>query len=193
MAHLDDHALATAVEGEPETAAAAHLAACPECGSRVRELRDLLLAVASVDVPEPSPLFWDHFPARVSRALDETATPARWFTPERLALLSAAAAVVMLVMFTIPAEHSQVNAPAAVPVAAADDAPAVETATDDLDADEAWALVRSVAEDFGYEEARDAGLAPRPGSIETAAMELSADERAELARLIEQEMKRTGA
>jgi hypothetical protein len=53
--------------------------------------------------------------------------------------------------------------------------------------------MRIVAEEIDYEDARQIGVAPRAGSIERAAMELSDSERAELARLIERELKRTGA
>jgi hypothetical protein len=62
-----------------------------------------------------------------------------------------------------------------------------------LDDDEEWALVRLVAEDLQWEEAQDAGLNPRPGSMERAALEMSPIERQELARLIEDELKGTGA
>ena len=53
--------------------------------------------------------------------------------------------------------------------------------------------MRSVAADLDYDAAMEAGIVPRPGAIERAAVELDDDERAELVRLIEAELKRTGA
>ena len=54
-------------------------------------------------------------------------------------------------------------------------------------------MVRAVAEATDYDEVQESGLAPRAGSVERAAMELTSDERTELARLIAQEIKRSGA
>jgi hypothetical protein len=195
MQHLDDTQLVDAVDGRLDAAAAAHAHACEHCRARVTELRQMLGALA-VDVPEPSPLFWDHFPSRVSRAIDATAAPQRWFTPARL-VWSSAAALLVVALLVVP----RVMPPTGEgpPEGAGDSASAALNysepwpTTDDLDADEAWALLRIVAEEIEYEDARQIGVAPRAGSIERAAMELSDSERAELARLIEQELKRTGA
>ena len=63
----------------------------------------------------------------------------------------------------------------------------------DIENDEAWAIVRSFADELHYDDARDAGVVPGPGSVERAAIELSPDERAELLRIIETELKRAGA
>jgi hypothetical protein len=64
---------------------------------------------------------------------------------------------------------------------------------DDLERDEAWAVVRIAAESFRLEDAHAVGIAAGPGAAEGLAQELNADERAELARLIDRELKRTGA
>jgi hypothetical protein len=69
----------------------------------------------------------------------------------------------------------------------------VDAATDDIETDEAWAVVRTAAEGLEWDEAHAVGISARPGSAEGVALELSAEERAELARLIGTEMKRTGA
>src|SRR5262249_19027976 len=46
-----------------------HLASCEPCRRQVAELRGVMSAAANADVPEPSPLFWDHFSARVTEAV----------------------------------------------------------------------------------------------------------------------------
>ncbi|CAN5763985.1 hypothetical protein BH24ACI5_BH24ACI5_06420 [soil metagenome] len=189
--HLGETQMAEAVEGRLDADSAAHLAGCQTCSARVSELEAVMRTVSDAPVPEPSPLFWDQFPSRVSHAIEAPAATRGWFTVTGWAWGSAAAVVMVAVMVllgpmrTTPGE----DYPVAVDLA---DSP-VDSLQDDLDADEAWALVRSVADGLHYDDAREAGVSPRPGSIERVAMELSADERAELARLIAQELSRTGA
>jgi hypothetical protein len=64
------------------------------------ELRAQWVELAAVDVPEPSPLFWDHFAVRVRGATDRAgavATP--WWSARRLVLaMGVAAATVMLIV-----------------------------------------------------------------------------------------------
>jgi hypothetical protein len=63
----------------------------------------------------------------------------------------------------------------------------------DLESDEAWALVRTVADDLEWDEAVTASLAARPGWAERAALDLTLEERAELLRLLQAEARRPGA
>jgi hypothetical protein len=56
-------------EGTRSEASAPHLAECASCRSKLTELRATMAAAKDVDVPEPSPLFWDHFSQRVHDAV----------------------------------------------------------------------------------------------------------------------------
>lgn len=191
--HLDDAQMVDAVDGRLDQAAAAHLASCASCESRQRTLRDVLQSVAENDsVPEPSPLFWEHFPSRVRRAIDTPPQPQGWLNPSRW-VWGAAAALVVLVLLLVSARQGSVVPPGNPQGDAAPQLAAVEPVPDDLDNDEAWAMVRAVAEAVDYDDVQEAGLTPRAGSVDRAASELSANERAELARLIAQELKGTGA
>lgn len=201
MRHLDDLQLIEAVDDRLVGGSERHLSGCARCRMRVAEMRITLRQVADAGVPEPSPLFWDHFPARVTRALDAAAPRPGLFTAARLGWLAAAAAIVVFGLSWIPnrgmapGDTSTVaveGRPARGPAAEAI-LPGLEPIDDDIEVDAAWSLVRSVAEGFAYDDARAHGVVPRPGSIDAAAMELSAGERAELARLIAQELKRSGA
>jgi hypothetical protein len=58
---------------------------------------------------------------------------------------------------------------------------------------DAWVALEAMAQDLDFEDAQAIGIASRPGSAERIVAELDDDERAELARLIEEEMKRNGA
>lgn len=191
MTHLDDERLLDAAEGRPDRAAAAHLDACPSCRAQVRGLRDVLARVALVEDPAPSPLFWEHFRARVSEALDTAPPPSAQRTAFGFRWLSAAtvALTLALVAFAVVARGPG-RAPVDAPLISAGPASPYEPA-EDLAEDEAWALVRSLADDLDYDAAREAGVAPAPGAVERAAAELSAPEQSALIRLIEEEMKRT--
>lgn len=193
MTHLDDEQLLDAAEGRHEAASAAHLEGCPSCHAQVRELRDVLSQVALVESPAPSPLFWDHFRNRIRGALDpvpESSLPAgslfgfRW--------LSVASVALTLALVTAAALTTrQTVDPIGGPRGTVDSSSSQPASVDDLDEDEAWALVRSLADDLDYDVAREAGVAPAPGALERAAAELSATEQSALIRLLEEEMKRT--
>lgn len=200
MRHLDDMQLVDAADGACEAAAAAHLADCESCRTRVAEIGGMLRTVADVEVPEPSPLFWEHFPSRVARALDAPHPRRGWLASPRLAWGAAAAAVlVVLSLAWLPDRAAEPDGTSVMTAAdpartTTGETPADrEPMSDDIEVDAAWALVRSVAEEVEYDDVRAVGVAPPPGSIETAAMELSAGERAELARIIARELKRSGA
>jgi hypothetical protein len=64
---------------------------------------------------------------------------------------------------------------------------------DDVDADEAWAVVRAAAVDLNWDDVHAAGIAAHPGDVEKVALELNADERHELARLLHEDLKHNGA
>jgi len=62
--HIQPHLLAL-VEGElkqrKHEKVTRHVAACPACASAMRSLRQTLRVVQTIDVPEPSPAFWQEF------------------------------------------------------------------------------------------------------------------------------------
>jgi anti-sigma factor RsiW len=61
---IQPHLLAL-IEGElkqrKHAKIARHVAACPACASAMRSLRRTLRVVRTIDVPEPSPAFWQEF------------------------------------------------------------------------------------------------------------------------------------
>lgn len=65
-AHLRSEEFVDALEGSLVRDRRQHLDACDRCQTELAELRELAgRARSGSDVPEPSPLFWDHFSARV--------------------------------------------------------------------------------------------------------------------------------
>lgn len=191
MTHLHDTEIVDFIEGTLPPARAAHLASCDSCRSQAEAARATLAVSQTVPDHEPSPVFWDHFAARVNQRID-AAPPARWFALPGLAFVGlGTVAAVLLAVLVLPTPEEPL----------APDAPAVagnaEVLTisepDDPDADPEWAVVRAAAEDMDFDAAQAAGLATRAGTVERVAMEMTDEERAELIRLVENEIKRSGA
>ena len=61
---------------------------------------------------------------------------------------------------------------------------------DDIDADDAWAVVRNVADQVEWDDAHDAGISTRPDAAERMTAELTTREQSELARLLQRELNR---
>ena len=195
MRHLDDADFVDWLDGTLGPAPARHLEQCGQCRTRAGEVRDALVRTAEADVPEPSPLFWDHFQARVRAAVGAEAIAATaWMPALRPAAWAGGAVLAFLLVFAVVTWRADDPAtpPQAAP-AANSSALAKGLETDDLEADEAWALVRTVADDVEWDEAQAAGLSARPGSAEHAALALTAAEQSELAQLLAAELKRAGA
>jgi hypothetical protein len=211
MRHLSRAELVDFVEASPHmpSARARHVSTCHECRAEADALRSIRALAMTDDVPEPSPLFWDHFPARVADAVREE-VPGRspdasagtgWFRAPFTTWAAAATMSVLVIMTVIWRTTLHAPAPVMVPATAATaaangtGAPVAGTASSDeidVDTDEAWAVVRAAAQDLRWEEAHAAGLSAGPGAAEGLALELTADERSELARLLDKELKRTG-
>ena len=209
MTHLSDEQLVEAVEGTLGARRATHAATCASCAEKLEATRRLLRELAGADVPEPSPLFWQGFAARVSAAIDqpEPRSTRAWFSrgaplygaPVKPVWRWAASAFVVALLAVglhlasndPPPQNASAVTQQEGSVAGPDSATPLDSP--DIDTDEAWAVVRSLAADLHVDDARDAGVMPRPGSIERAATELSEAERAELVKLLEDEMKRIGA
>ena len=145
---------------------------------------------------QPSPLFWNAFPSRVSAAIDQQPRSTAWLSKPVFAALGCAAAILIVVGGIALWPSSGVDR--ATEISRHVVAPRVDGSVDaaapeeDVEQDAAWAVVRIAADDLDYDDALAAGISPGPGAAERAAMELSTEERAELVRLIEREMKRSG-
>ena len=201
MTHLTDMQLGDAAEHQPDPDAATHLAGCTACRAKVQELRAVLDEVRQVPVSEPSPLFWEHFGARINAAIDQApGNRWSWLSTGRLAWLGAAAILLISVIGFYAVRPGSSVPPStiaqgeiATPSHDATAGPDAEPGAGGRDEDAAWALISSFADDLHYDDALEAGVQPAPGSVERAATELSEAERVELVRLLKNEMKRIGA
>lgn len=201
MRHLTSVELVDLVEGTRAQSSAPHLATCEACRRRLAELRAAMSAASEFDVPEPSPLFWDHFSARVCEAVAAEGAPPRrsslrsWSWPRLTIPLTAGAfaALVIAAMVTIRVgvPRSPVGAPASVSTRLQNEA-TVE-APDVLPDDPSLALVAELAAEMDWDLASEAGLTNRVDGAERAVSQLNADERSELDRLLRQALAKPGA
>jgi hypothetical protein len=194
MRHLSGNELVDAVEGTLAADRSAHAAECGACREQVDALRATLNDAASIDVPEPSPLFWDHFSARVRKAVDEAPAPTvAWWRRPAVSLALAAAGAVLVVAAVWMNQPASLVRPAPVVATAPPDVSGSSDAGAANANDAVWALLRAAASDLELKDAHDAGLSVRPASVDKAVLDLTPVERTELERLIREEMKHSGA
>ena len=196
MKHLSNDEILNAVEhnGRPP-----HLDSCPGCRERVDELRRVLTATSDVEVPEPSPLFWDHFSARVREVIEAEASAPR--RPSRVgwgwaATVASALAIIVIGVWVTMRTAQPIVAPTTT--ASAGDitqhvSPADSTAPQiaPLEEDATWALMGDIASELDWDEAREAGLTMRPGSADQAVTQMSEDEQRQVIALIKTELKKS--
>ena len=191
MRHLSEEELIDLAEGVRAESELPHLAGCQVCRGRLTDLRGMLTA-ADVGVPEPSPLFWEHLSRRVREAVAaETAVPAVPRVSWRLVMpLVALAALVLAALLSlrppsgVPSDpfagrpdESTVNVPAPVSLAT----------------DPSLSLMADLAADLDLDAVAEAGLTTTAGALDRVVLEMSADERLELQRILKQEISRQGA
>ena len=194
MTHLSPSEFVDFVEGTLPQARAAHVERCEACGHLSVSVARALRAVNDVAVPEPSPLFWDHLSARVRTALPDAPAPrAPWWRRPAAAIAWSMVAMVAMVATIIAIvavrQGSRPIAPAA-PAARVTVIPAQTTADE---GDAAWDLLTIAASDLQLEDARAAGFGVRTATVDTAVLELSPAEREELGRLLQDELRHSGA
>ena len=195
MSHLSPAECIDLTDGALRPDRAAHLRGCAECRAQVDAVRDALaLADPSDSVPEPSPLFWDQFSARVRDAIADTPERSH-FVPGWRGWQTLAAALAVLVLVASAVFGSRAARPRALPDASA--APSIAAADPNSSADStldpnhaaAWAVLTAAAADLRFDEARDAGIDVPSAAVDRAVTQLTRDELSELGRLLQSEMK----
>jgi anti-sigma-K factor RskA len=192
MRHLTEQELIDAAEASTAEARRTflHLDACDRCSRQVLELREMMSAAAGAEIPEPSPLFWNHLSARVREAVSvETVSSAASWRSWRIAAAAAAFTVIVL------AAAVALRAPNTPEIGGTTTAGATVAATnasvDNLaggDDDAALQLIADLSSDLDWETASQAGLMPRAGWGDTVLSELNQSERSALERLVREEI-----
>jgi hypothetical protein len=177
-------------EGVRAAASTLHLEQCQLCRTRVEQLRRTLDTVAAVDVPEPSPLFWDHLSARVRDAVAvEPPVPAGWWPTWSWPMTVAMSAAVVLLAVGLAVRGG--SAGPGTPSVSAPPLAELETAADvaePLPDDASLQLLADLASGMDWDDAAGAVMVVRKGSSDLALTGLSATERAELQRILTEEL-----
>ena len=207
MKHLSESEIVDLVDGTLAPARVAHLDACDACRTTVNDVREVLARTADVSIPEPSPLFWEHFSARVRedvRSVEATGASG-WFgwadgPTVKWAMTGALLTILVVSGVWVSLWRTTATPPGRVPpvttatASAGRGEPGVELLdADSPENDQAWALVRAVADDLAWDDAAEEGLGVRPEFAERALAALTRDERSELVRLLAAETKQPGA
>jgi hypothetical protein len=188
MSHLSASEFTELVEGTLPDGRARHVFQCENCRSQADAIRATFMATRGVEVPEPSPLFWDHLSARVRAGIESAPLPrARW-SRRRVAVLSWSLAAMVLVALVVRQAPWQSSSDAHGSAAIAD-----LRADSGEGTDPAWDLLVSAASDLQVDDAHAVGLGVRAASVDKALLELTPAEREELGRLLQEEMKHPGA
>ena len=195
--HLKPEELVDIAEGtRDEEEFASHLAACDGCRRHLSDLRLTIASIGDAPVPEPSPLYWNHFQQRVAAAIVSETAPRRspWFWWPAAAGLAVAALMVATSTGTRNVLPPRPNGPANIATrttagaldgtgfariellndSSADDDPSLQLVAD----------LTATVEDSGFVV---------EGSAEYAVTHLSGEELRELQRLLEAALKRAGA
>jgi hypothetical protein len=196
--HLSDTEFVDLIDGTLSVERMRHMAECSACRTKADELSAAIAATAVDDVPEPSPLFWEQFSQRVHTAIarepQRFGTLSQLLQPAKARWAALAAAAVLMIAIGVrpmnkfhatPEPVGSTTAIMAQPEASADN-----DTFGDIEMDEAWALVRTFADELAPEEVNAAAVAEHPGSAEALVLHLSDRERKELAQLLEDEIER---
>jgi hypothetical protein len=190
--HLTPEELLDLAEDARSIASKPHLATCEVCRQQLGEVRDVMASL-DVDVPEPSPLFWDHLSARVRDAVAADASRSRsWFGVGRwswgLAAVMSAVVVVVAVSLSLRTPPTGVTHPPKTVEEAS--AGAGSSASAD---DPSFILLGDLAGSLDWDSAVEAGITMDVGAADNAVAELTESERTELQRLLRKAMGPTGA
>ena len=152
---------------------------------------EIIAALREVDVPEPSPLFWDHLSRRVREAVAAEPAPTRsWTSRVNLAWAAGAVGALAVVVLAVAVTTRQ-SPPTAGPASSfvSSDVAGAGYILSPLNDDPSWAVMAELASQMDWDEAAAAGLVAAPGAAENALGQLSNDEQRTVIELLQQEMK----
>jgi hypothetical protein len=187
MAHLTPAEFVDLAEGVYDAASEPHLTECDRCRRQLAEARAMLAAATSSDVPEPSPLFWDHLSARVREAASSEPPPRSavffgnwWMRAAAGAAISATIVAAVAISVSRRAEPTQAPGLVRQPP----DSTAMLGPADDPSLD----LVADFSRTLEWDDLREQMQVS--GKIDASVGELDVAERRELGRLLQEALTR---
>ena len=185
--HLTPVELVSVADGQGSDELRRHVETCADCRAKLEVIRAVETDLRTGrDVPEPSPLFWDHFSERVRQATADEPVPASaWWSGRWVALLAAGAAVaIMAVMLSTRMPDGRTVPSMTDGATAASGSPLPVAGTDES----RWDDVVQLAAQLSTDDVT--GLASVTDST-SLIDDLTSDERRTLLRLLAAETKDT--
>jgi hypothetical protein len=197
--HLSPDELIDLAEDARAEAAVPHLQSCEVCRHQVVALRATMSTAAGIDVPEPSPLFWDHLSHRVREGIDREEVPAARPAWRALAargswrgwtIAGVAAAVIVSIYVTTPRTLTrpwprflQSRSGAAAPSAPLKSLGAAD--------DPSLTLFADLTEQIDPQAIAEIGWSSHASTVDEVVGTLTEDERLELRRLLKEELAKS--
>ena len=181
--HLTAGECVDALEGGLPSGRERHLEKCDDCQGKLSELRAVMANVrSSGELPEPSPLFWDHFSDRVRTATFDV-IPARqaWWHAGWRPIVAMAGVVAALLLAV--ALHERAVWPGGNGSVAVSDVPASAASGNEEDS---LTFMAHVVSTMSFEELQQA-TRPTPDATDALVAQLTPEQRAELVRLLKAE------
>jgi hypothetical protein len=211
MRHLTPDELIDVAEGTRPDSSVPHIVACDRCRRELADMRAMMRAAADVEVPEPSPLFWDHLSARVHDAISAERESRRspafggWSAARAILPVSAAAcaAIAVIIFLSVRVARAPETLPSAGGSFSVGPAPSASASFGDRKTagdDPSLELVADLAADLtaaedvpdSIDSANPAGFILHEGTVERAVTQLTEPERVELQRILARELKSSG-
>jgi anti-sigma factor RsiW len=198
MGHLSSVDFVDLLDGVRSQASEQHLSECDRCRRQFAGLREMMAAATSTDVPEPSPLFWEHLSARVQEAVTQE-VPGTGEWSGRASLFggwwiraAAGVAVGALVIAAAVTLGSRPEVPRPLPPPAnVQPNPAAPTTLQGLPDDGSFGLVADFGGTLEWDDLREQmAVSAQPGRLDGGVGELDSGERRELERLLKEELAR---
>jgi hypothetical protein len=160
---------------------------------------EIISKLLEAEVPEPSPLFWQHLSQRVHDAVAVEPVPSRaWASRFNFAWAGGlvAAAAVMFLAVTVSMRHEPKTAPSAAVAPTAltaattvADGAAADDTLPPVDDDASFAVIGDLASGMDFDELGAAGLMVAPGSADEVLSQMSGDEQRAVVELLQQEIR----
>lgn len=181
--HLTPAEVVSVAEGHGREVLLRHVEVCAVCRAEVDVVRAVEIDLrANAAVPEPSPLFWDHFSRRVREATAHEPVPLVSWWPGRWATGLAAGAAVVVLAVTLSIQLSRgVVGPSRSDEASPDASPATLASDDGR-----WDDMVHMAAQLPSDQMSDLVAIAETTSLVD---DLTSEERRTLLRLISMEMK----
>ena len=177
--HLTPQEFVDALDGRLSPARVAHVRDCAGCRDEVAGLHATLGQARQVEISEPSPLFWDHFSARVRQATSELPARPPWaFGWRSLGAVASAVGVLVLALLINPAP---------VPNDTSTVSGGAQPVQELADEDGSLSLLVGLAAELDWSELSQVA-APAEGTADAMIEELTPEQREVLARLLQEEI-----